>query len=517
MRWLFILLAAMALAAAPAQGARVALVVGINDYQSIPPLEKAVGDAEAMSAKLRTLGFGVTTLVNPDRRSFNRAISTFSNALAPGDIAFFHFSGHGVEVDGNNLLLPSDIPLPTRDGQDFLIGEAIDLSSLMDRVANGEPAIRIFVIDACRDNPFDLKGVRGLGGPGGLGPVVPSRGSFILYSAGYAQTALDRLGPDDNNPTSVYTRVLLQKLGTPGASISQIARDVRTEVATLARAAGHDQFPAYYDELTEDIVLVSPLQSDVPAGEGGAVSVADLPPEPGAIVDAFSQRRRLEQLWQEGSQFEKAGDSLRHLQRTDEARRLATDYFGTDSLEYADANNMIVGALTKMGRIDDAIAASREAIRVYSAMFGSQDLRVLNEKSNLASRLAATGKIEEATSLFASITSAYDELRPEGWARVLHAHALEGYAQLVMTKGDGATAEKYAARALELVKQAGFTDRIDHGWIAAAYARVLEESGKCEAAQGVFRQAAEAMRAAEVPVTQHDHAEILAQLETGCS
>ena len=76
-----------------------------------------------------------------------------------------------------------------------------------------------------------------------------------MYSAGYRQTALDRLGPDDPWPTSVYTRVLINKLKLEGTPIAQIARDVRKEVRALARTVGHDQRPAYYDELSANLVL----------------------------------------------------------------------------------------------------------------------------------------------------------------------------------------------------------------------------------------------------------------------
>ena len=86
-RLLVLLVLVLAMSGAPVQAARLALVVGINDYQSIPPLEKAVGDAEAMSAKLSRLGFVVTIVLNPDRRSFNQAITTFLNSLRPGDTA----------------------------------------------------------------------------------------------------------------------------------------------------------------------------------------------------------------------------------------------------------------------------------------------------------------------------------------------------------------------------------------------------------------------------------------------
>lgn len=495
-------------APATAQGARVALVVGIDEYEMIAPLKKAVGDAEAMSARLRQLGFDVTIVLNPDRRTLNQAITAFRKSLQPGDTALFHFSGHGVEVGGSNLLLASDVPIPTPGGEDFLIEEAIDLSRLMERVSESGAAIRVFVIDACRDNPFERAGLRGIGAAGGLAPVHPSRGSFILYSAGYAQTALDRLGPDDPSPTSVYTRVLVDKLGQPGISISQTARQVRTEVSALARGFGHDQFPAYYDELTEDIVLTPGTAAPTIGSEGAS--------EAEITVSSFVERQRLYDLLEEASDSERAGDDVQHFRLSHEARLLAASQFGTDSLEYADASNGIVGALTRMGRVDDAIKASRDAIRIYTKLFGEHDMRALNEKGNLASRLASTGDTVEARRAFEELVRVYDELSPLGHGAIAHAHAYEGYSQLEMMMGDYDRAEDYAARAYQLAEGSGIGDRIDLGWIAANYAQTLNRNGKCDAAQIVYRRAADWMAAAQVPPDHRDHADILEALATGC-
>lgn len=250
--WLGLLFLTMALLPGSAVAARYALVIGINDYINVPQLEKAVGDAKAMAAKLQTLGFTVTPVFNPDRRAFNQAIATFTRQVKPGDDVLVHFSGHGVEVDGNNLLLPLDVPMPGAEDKDFLIGEAISLTDLMQRISDTHAATKVFIIDACRDNPFAGNGTKGIGGTRGLAVEAPTEGAFILYSAGRGQTALDRLGPGDTATTSVYTRVLINMLGTPGMSLTDLAKGVRKQVAALADTVKHTQQPAYYDELNND-------------------------------------------------------------------------------------------------------------------------------------------------------------------------------------------------------------------------------------------------------------------------
>jgi hypothetical protein len=249
--WLGLLLLTVALVPGSALAARYALVIGINDYVNVPRLEKAIGDAEAMTARLRSLGFTVTPVLNPDRRTLNQAIATFSRQVKPGDDVLVHFSGHGVELEGNNLLLPADVPLPDSSDKDFLIGEAISLTDLMQRISDTHAAVKVFVIDACRDNPFATRG-RSIGTNRGLSVTEAMEGAFVFYSAGRGQTALDSLGDNDPSTTSVYTRVLINALGQPGLSLTDIAKSVRKQVATLADGVNHEQQPAYYDELNDD-------------------------------------------------------------------------------------------------------------------------------------------------------------------------------------------------------------------------------------------------------------------------
>ena len=262
---------------------RHALIIGIDAYREITPLQKAVGDAEVLKSTLEDLGFTVDLVLDADRRALNRAVSEFQSKLVSGDTALIHFSGHGVELDGQNYLLPADIPSPKSGQQDFIKAEAISLGDLMQRVASSGAATRIFIIDACRDNPFAQAGSRGVGGTRGLTRVEAPAGTFILYSSGYNQTALDRLNDADSEPTSVYTRVLTKKMTEPGKPLAELAREVRSDVEVLAKNAGHEQRPAYYDELSGQFFFKqaegdepSPLPQGTPApsplSQGSALS-----------------------------------------------------------------------------------------------------------------------------------------------------------------------------------------------------------------------------------------------------
>ena len=235
---------------------RHALVIGIDDYAHVEPLQKARNDAQAVAAALEPAGFRVTLLLDPDRRAMTRALGRFASRLAQGDEAVFYFAGHGIEVDGQNFLLPADIPEAAPGDEDFLIAEAIGVDHVLASLQRRGVRVSLLILDACRDNPFPRQGTRSLGATRGLGRVIAPEGSFVLFSAGAGQAALDRLGEDDADPNSVFTRALLPRLTQPGLDLRGMVQQVRSDVRRTAMSVGHDQFPAVYDQLDGDFRFV---------------------------------------------------------------------------------------------------------------------------------------------------------------------------------------------------------------------------------------------------------------------
>ncbi len=236
-------------------GKRVAFVVGNDDYVALPKLRKAVNDSRAVAGALKEIGFTVITGENLTRRNMNRRLADLLGTIAPGDQVFFFFAGHGVALGAENYLIPSDMPKPGTGQQSLVRDEGYAVSSLVNRVRERGARSTIFVLDACRDNPFASVGVRSIGGARGLTRVEAPNGVFMLFSAGIGQTALDRLPGEDVNPNSVFTRKLVPLLLTPGLSHVSLAKRVQEEVDALARSVGHAQQPAYYDQIIGNIVL----------------------------------------------------------------------------------------------------------------------------------------------------------------------------------------------------------------------------------------------------------------------
>jgi hypothetical protein len=261
---------------------RVALVIGNNDYRNVPKLQKAVNDARTMGDSLRQLGFQVMVAENQNRQQFSQSLLAFDNAVGPGDTAFFFYAGHGFEIAGQNYLLPTDVPAAT-EGQEELVRDASVLADrIVERLQNKRVRTSILVFDACRNNPFEGSGTRAVAGGGGLAPMTQlPEGVFSIFSAGYKQTALDRLSNDDASPNSVFTRTFAKELLEPGENLVEVAQHTRKLVSEMADSIGHKQIPAYSDQMVDNVFLnglSKEVAKNVAPAEPAPQKVAALPP-----------------------------------------------------------------------------------------------------------------------------------------------------------------------------------------------------------------------------------------------
>ena len=242
---------------------RIALVIGNDNYENLQPsqqLRKARNDATAVGNALEAVGFKVIRALDASRRRFNLKLHELARQIEPGDTAAIFYAGHGVRINGANYLLPSDIPFISNGQEDLLISEAINTERIIDQIRQKGAKVTLLILDSCRNNPFLDKNGRSIGGARGLAIMEPPESTFVLYSAGANQIALDRLSNFDENPNSVFTRVLLPYLSKAELEISDLAKQVRREVRSLAlNARGHSQTPAVYNDLIEDFYLSQPI------------------------------------------------------------------------------------------------------------------------------------------------------------------------------------------------------------------------------------------------------------------
>lgn len=271
------------LLAFPAQARNLAFVVGNDSYQNVPPLQKARSDAQGYASFFADKGFEVHLHTDVDQRGMVFALATFLDAIQPGDTVVFAFSGHGWSNGSENFLVPVDI----RQGgsQTLVEKESFVLKNgfngILDEIARRGPSLTVAIIDACRDNPFQSPdGTRSLGLSRGLVPVQAPSGTFIAFSAGAGQTALDRLSDDDTAQFSIFTRNFLQELGKP-QDLQTAFKATQLAVNELARTVGHAQRPAYYDEVIGSACLTG--RCDV------AAPVPAVPVAPTAGPDAAAE------------------------------------------------------------------------------------------------------------------------------------------------------------------------------------------------------------------------------------
>jgi hypothetical protein len=242
----------MMLAPWPALAAKsLALVIGNDDYAHLPDLAKARADARGYADFLADRGYDVTLLTDAGRVAMDEALVAFIDRIEPGDTVAFVFAGHGWSDGRQNFLLPAD--MRAGGSERLLARESVALrngvNGVLDEIEARAPALTVAIIDACRNNPFNpADGTRSVGLARGLVQVQAGTGTFVAFSAGEGQTALDRLSDADDAPHSVFTRYFLAELARP-QDLQSAFKATQVAVNAAARTVDHPQRPAYYDEV----------------------------------------------------------------------------------------------------------------------------------------------------------------------------------------------------------------------------------------------------------------------------
>jgi formylglycine-generating enzyme required for sulfatase activity len=175
LRIIFAALTVLMMASSPvaAQGKRVALVVGIGEYQHLSSLNNPIPDAKAIAAALAAHGFEVSEYYNLDRADLLDALEKFKREATGAEVALVYYAGHGMEVEGKNVLAPTDMEIECKDKTAL---RSVALEQLF--AAAGPAPQQIVLLDACRNNPF---------------PQCPSRGT----NAGSGFRGLSLVGEAD--------------------------------------------------------------------------------------------------------------------------------------------------------------------------------------------------------------------------------------------------------------------------------------------------------------------------------
>lgn len=228
---------------------RVALVIGESAYRSVTPLPNPANDAKAMSKLLAESGFEVTSLSDLSRSEMNAQVGDFASRIAakgPDTVALVFYAGHGLQIDGENYLVPVDVD-PRREADIPL--QAIRLNDVLNTLNSVPSKMRILLLDACRNNPFPAISTTAGRGLAMVDAKTGAPGTFLSYSTSPGAEAEDGGGAD-----SPYTTALLTAARTPGLPIEQAFKQVRLAVNT---ATSGRQTPWDSSSLTDNFEFIA--------------------------------------------------------------------------------------------------------------------------------------------------------------------------------------------------------------------------------------------------------------------
>lgn len=234
-----IIIAFLCIAAIVSAQNKTALLIANSNYSSFSSLENPVPEAIELKKTLESLDFDVVLLANASREQILEEITAFEERLRiRKGIAFFHYGGHAVQVNGRNYLIPADAEIPD---ERRVVTRAVDSDEILSAMESAGSDTNIVIMDSCRNNPL----------PAGTGRTA-SRGlamaqskppnSVIVYSAESGTVALD----------GIFTPTLIQILKKPGISLQEILMQTRKLVYEKTNGA---QIPGEYNQLFQPVFL----------------------------------------------------------------------------------------------------------------------------------------------------------------------------------------------------------------------------------------------------------------------
>ncbi|WP_202324865.1 caspase family protein [Mesorhizobium sp. 113-3-9] len=422
MRLLFALLLMLATTATAVAERRVALVIAEDDYRLVRPLANPLHDGEAMQAALKKLGFEVVLETNRDLRRMRRALDDFREDARGADVALVYFSGHGVEIAGDNRLLPVDADASSLDQLDKT---SLPLEEVRDAVA-ATAKVGLIVLDACRSDPFSGGSGDGRGATSlakdvaekvkpGLGRVGRAENILFAFSAAPGETAAD--GTGQNSP---FTTALTKYLGTDGLEIRSVLTLVQQEVYDLTRGK---QLP-YVESGLPKLFFATAAKEQLPERERLLLAMADVTPEMrgeveqiasdadmplaplyGALISADASHLSADSL---NARLREAADAF--VKVRGEMKTLASDDPRVAELRRQAQEQLSLGAFdgarTLLAKAADIDNVSRQALKVNFVS------RTLSEAATLyLSGGAARADLDYATAIkdYETVLSLYGE------------------------------------------------------------------------------------------------------------
>jgi uncharacterized caspase-like protein len=204
---------------------RIALVIGNGAYTKAKPLPNPSNDAADMAKALQDLGFEVISGVNQNKRQMEALIREFGTKLASsGGVGLFYYAGHGLQVSGENYLVPVDADIPEEDEVSY---SAVPISLVLGKMQTAKNDLNIIILDACRNNPFarSWRSFRDSSNNDGLAKISPPTGTLVLYATEPGKVASDGTGRN-----GLFTEALLKQIKQPNLEYDKMVKALSVDV-----------------------------------------------------------------------------------------------------------------------------------------------------------------------------------------------------------------------------------------------------------------------------------------------
>lgn len=201
---------------------KIALLMGNAAYES-SPLKNPINDVRSMETSLKNLGFEVVKVENVGQKEMKKSIDEFGVKLKAGkyDVALFFYAGHGLQIKGNNFIMPVDANIKQEQDVEY---ECVEAGRILAKMEGSDTKVNIIIMDACRDNPFEKSWSRSTKG-NGLAMMDAPVGSIVCYATSPGKTASDGSGAN-----GLYTEQLLKFMQVPNLSVEEVFKQVRIAV-----------------------------------------------------------------------------------------------------------------------------------------------------------------------------------------------------------------------------------------------------------------------------------------------
>jgi uncharacterized caspase-like protein len=197
---------------------RIALVIGNGAYQA-SPLKNPANDARAVTQALKRTGFTVYSYSNLNQKEMKQAITEFGSRISPGGTALFYYSGHALQINGLNYLIPLGASIAKEQDVDI---EGVRADQVLGEMEAAKSRLNIVIMDACRDNPYQ-RSFRSLSR--GLAEMRAPAGTMVAFSTSPGNVASDGTGS-----LGAYTEEFVKYVQRTGLKIEDVFKQTRSAV-----------------------------------------------------------------------------------------------------------------------------------------------------------------------------------------------------------------------------------------------------------------------------------------------